>query len=324
MAGPFAHMCVVDALSRPRNLFAGLGQIGEIISFAIEKQSEFCELGCVSPDLPYLDLLEANSKGWANVMHYWKTSDMLRAGVAYFATKDLATENDDNLKALAWLFGYAAHVATDLTIHPVLAASGYPYATNPSGHRHCEMHQDAYIFRKLNAEDPSEVHYIENCGIASCHAPNDRDKLHPAIGELWRSCLAGISPTDVQIENGTSGPTSGPTPDTWFHDYTERLAEFVEQGGGFCLFFRELLVEEGLTLPASGEIDLKYITALKTPSGQPTHYDQVFASAVANVSNTWKQLAQAIAGKNEVLFALKNADLDTGEADDNQQQIFPC
>jgi hypothetical protein len=28
---------------------------------------------------------------------------------------------------------YSEHVVTDLTVHAVLAVSGYPYATNPTG-----------------------------------------------------------------------------------------------------------------------------------------------------------------------------------------------
>jgi hypothetical protein len=178
------------------------GRIGEIARYAITKNKNFCELGSVSPDLPYLDFLSGNSKGWANVMHYWKTADIIRSGVSYFAGKNL--EDGDKLRALAWFFGYAAHVATDLTVHPVLAASGYPYATNPKGHRLCELNQDAYIFRKLNSEDPDDVRYIENCGIGSCGGPNDPAKLYPAVRELWTQCLSCISPPEVHMENGTA------------------------------------------------------------------------------------------------------------------------
>jgi len=145
-------MSVVDSLCDDLEFLASTGRTGQIARFAIEEFKEFCELGSVSPDLPYLDLLHANSKGWANVMHYWKTSDIVRSGVSYFNDKNLADRNDDLLRGLAWLFGYAAHVATDLTVHAVLANSGYPYATNPTGHRMCELNQDAYIFKKLKGE----------------------------------------------------------------------------------------------------------------------------------------------------------------------------
>lgn len=67
---------------------------------------------------------------------------------------------------------------------------------------------------------------------------------------------------------------------------------------------------------------MKYITDLKTPTGQPINYDQVFDLALANVRSTWLQLCAALAAKDQKVFALKNADLDTGEADEDKKQIF--
>jgi hypothetical protein len=320
MAGAFAHMSVADSLCDEPEFLISAGRIGEIARYAITKNKNFCELGSVSPDLPYLDFLNANSKGWANVMHYWKTADIIRSGVSCFAGKNL--EDGDKLRALAWFFGYAAHVATDLTVHPVLAASGYPYATNAKGHRLCELNQDAYIFRKLNSEDPDDVRYIENCGIGSCGDPNDPAKLYPAVRELWTQCLSCISPPEVHMENGTAGPVSRPTPDVWFADYTKRVGEFVEQGGGFVLLFRDLLEKAGACLPESGEVDMKYITNLKTPTNLAVDYDTVFAMSLANVRKTWLELAAALAAPDQNVFALKNADLDTGEADDDKKQVF--
>ena len=75
MAGAFAHMSVADSLCDEPDFLLSAGRIGEIARYAITKNKNFCELGSVSPDLPYLDFLNANSKGWANVMHYWKTAD---------------------------------------------------------------------------------------------------------------------------------------------------------------------------------------------------------------------------------------------------------
>jgi hypothetical protein len=321
MAGAFAHMSVVDALCSEPEFLSTAGQFGPIARYSVTQYRNFCELGSVSPDLPFLDLLHSNSKGWGNVMHYWKTADIIRAGVSYFASKNFEQEDQDPLRALAWLFGYSAHVATDLTVHPVLVASGYPYATNPKGHRFCELHQDAYIFRKFNRQDPDDVRYIENCGIASCTDPNT-EQLHSAVNKAWLHCLSEISPSQVQLADGVQGPTDHPTPPVWFSDYTRRAAEYVEHGGGFVLFLRDLIEAEGLSLPESGKVDMKYITDLKTPNGQPTNYDAVFDKAVENVQKIWLQLAAALAARNQDVFALKNADLDTGEADDDKTQVF--
>ena len=67
---------------------------------------------------------------------------------------------------------------------------------------------------------------------------------------------------------------------------------------------------------------MKYITDLKTPSNQAVNYDEVFKMTLANVRSTWLQLCSALDAKNQNAFALKNADLDTGEADDDKKQIF--
>ena len=78
----------------------------------------------------------------------------------------------------------------------------------------------------------------------------------------------------------------------------------------------------GACLPESGEVDMKYITNLKTPTNQTVDYDTVFAMTLANVRKTWLELAPALAPGDRSVFALKNADLDTGEADDDKKQIF--
>ena len=98
-------MSAVDKVCGDLDFLGAVGQVGKIAQYALEKNLNFCELGAVSPDLPYVDLLHGNSKGWANVMHCWKTGDIARAGVAYFAKKDLGAGDPDTLRALAWLFG---------------------------------------------------------------------------------------------------------------------------------------------------------------------------------------------------------------------------
>ena len=67
---------------------------------------------------------------------------------------------------------------------------------------------------------------------------------------------------------------------------------------------------------------MKYITNLKTPTNLAVDYDTVFAMSLANVRKTWLELAAALAAPDQNVFALKNADLDTGEADDDKKQVF--
>lgn len=44
--------------------------------------------------------------------------------------------------------------------------------------------------------------------------------------------------------------------------------------------------------------------------------------ASTNVQKIWLELCASLDAKDPSVFALKNADLDTGEADDDKKQIF--
>ena len=167
-----------------------------------------------------------------------------------------------------------------------------------------------------------DVRPIEQCGIDDCCDSGDRSKIHPAVRDLWLHCLSGIVPADVHMQNGSPGPTSDPTPDAWFHAYTKRLGEFVEQGGGFPIFLHNIIEKEAATLPFFKDIERKDIDQLLTPPGQSVNYDAVFAMTLDNVRSTWRDLAIALGVPGEPVFALKNADLDTGKADDNGNQVF--
>ena len=321
MAGPFAHLMTVDRIVRTTPDL--LDEYGAKVRYVLEKHTNFCQLGAVSPDLPSIDFLHPGSRYWANIMHYWNTADVLRKGVAWFAGRDLSDPNDQ--KALAWLFGYAAHVVTDLTVHPVLAASGFPYAEQPFEHRMCEVNQDAYIFRELNGTDPETVGFIENCGIGSCCDPSDDGRVFPAVRALWLHCLADIDLAQVQMKEGAITPNVPPTPDAWFSTYTTREAEFLEHHGGFILYLRGLVDSEAISLPPIDHVNVdKYIKNLKTSSLNPTDYDTVFASAVDNVRRTWRELSASFEAHDQTLFTLNNADMDTGIVDGTETQVFPA
>lgn len=80
-------------------------------------------------------------------------------------------------KAFAWLLGYTAHVITDTTIHPVVEPKVGPYAQNKTAHRECEMHQDAYIFQRLN---------LGGVGVADLESSLERCSL--ADGSMDPAC----------------------------------------------------------------------------------------------------------------------------------------
>jgi len=93
-------------------------------------------LGAVNPDYPYLALGDSGAAAWADEMHYNHTVAMMHSGIKHI--HDIS-DNNARGKCIAWLLGYAAHVTTDVTIHPIVQLKVGPYEQNKKGHRVCEM-----------------------------------------------------------------------------------------------------------------------------------------------------------------------------------------
>ena len=77
----------------------------------------FLELGCISPDYPYLNVTSGHSKQWADAMHYTHTCQAIFVGADLVRKLPQGASKE---KCLSWLMGYAAHVITDMCIHPVV------------------------------------------------------------------------------------------------------------------------------------------------------------------------------------------------------------
>ena len=81
MAGTFAHITLVDKLCQDNDVLNGITTLTPAMRQALKLYRPFCELGAISPDAPYLQLLSGDSARWANVMHYWKTADFVRHAI---------------------------------------------------------------------------------------------------------------------------------------------------------------------------------------------------------------------------------------------------
>jgi hypothetical protein len=316
MAGTFAHITLVDSLCQNADALDSITTLLPTMKRALMQFNNFCELGAVSPDTPYLKLLSADSARWANVMHYWKTADFLRRAVPYVNALDFRLTATQ--KCFAWLFGYTAHVVTDFTIHPVINLRVGPYEQNKLQHRLCELSQDVYIFHKLGFGDVSRAEYIKRCGIDSCADVADEDKLDSAVRKLWCYCLEGFPLDSIKMKEGLPAPKSPPEPDEWFAHYVGMIDKFAEEGGKLPWLLRELVETEGLVFPQLDEVDQTFVQNLKMPDGAIANYDQVFERARQNVLTTWRDLGAAIDAGDQSLFTLANGDLDTGLTDNNQ------
>ena len=263
MPGAYTHITVVNLAREPARLGAGPG-IPREAGLALSKWFKFCELGAVSPDYPYL-ALSASANKWADLMHYHDTGAMVKVGV------DLVRRmvGTGRQKAFVWLLGYAAHVVTDATIHPVVELKVGPYAENKRRHRVCEMHHDAYIFQRLGLGEVGLSEHLSS-GILKCASAEG--VLDPAVSSAWQGMLQACHP-----EEFAGNP---PEVGAWHKGFDLIVNRIAEEGNHLLPIARHVAVDCGLTYPAADSVDrAEYIAALVTPHGV-SPYDEVFDKAI--------------------------------------------
>src|ERR1019366_5542406 len=106
MPGAFAHLTIADILAGDDNSLDAIRALTPTMKHALGFYTNFCELGAVSPDYPYLTALHTSAMAWANVMHYYQTADFIRRGVRHLCENFLDLTAPDAEPCIAWLFGY--------------------------------------------------------------------------------------------------------------------------------------------------------------------------------------------------------------------------
>lgn len=302
MPGGYAHITLVNTM---RELIDGDAAVPVNVKIATADYLNFCELGGVSPDYPYLDALNGDSPPWADAMHYDNTTAMLRAG----ASRVMAMNGARQSKCLAWLLGYAAHVVGDVTIHPIVELKVGPYEQNKQHHRICEMHQDAYIFQRLNVGKVGLAEYLDkkNNGLRACHRPGDEDRIDADVFELWNGMLADVHPGKHAL--------NAPDIDAWHRNFGGRV-DLIEEGAALPALARHVAVDAGVTYPEPDEVDrVEYINTLATPEGRLS-YGTIFDRARENIARMWSWIGEDVAAKRiNRLAGLSSWNLDTGRDD---------
>jgi hypothetical protein len=159
-------------------------------------------------------------------MHYESTGDMIKAGIDQIRNLD----GPSRQKAFSWLLGYASHVVTDVTIHPVVELEVGVYQENKGKHRICEMHQDAYIFQRLNLGEIGLAEHLDS-GIWGCCDKPDSGKLDPVIVSAWQGMLK-----TCYLDLYQSNP---PVVDNW-HGSFKFIVDKAEEGVR-CRLLRAML-----------------------------------------------------------------------------------
>lgn len=302
MSGGYTHITVAQlAIEEARSRREGL--LHDDAKRALGKWKKFCIVGAVSPDYPYLDILDSKSTAWADAMHKGHAVALLRNGVVKI--RDMA---DDNMrqKCMAWLFGFASHIATDGTIHPVVNLKVGRYEDNKPEHRRCEMSQDVYVHGKLNL-GALEFNRQISTNVNNTSDENNPDRMDQHVAQLWQDLLIGIYPG-----------LAPPKVHDW-HCAMRAMMKIGESGNVLFPFARHVAANQGLVYPAAP--DPQYIQGLKVPNGSTMDFEAIFQKAFSNVLELWGWLALSLQKRGSPLDTLTSWSLDTG-IDENNRMVY--
>lgn len=310
MAGGYAHITTVSRLSETDAL---LGLFPRKIAGGLLTHYKFMELGSVSPDYPYLgfasldSLLRSSDAAWADAMHHDRGGEMVRAGIRL--VREL--KGDTQAKCLAWLLGYAAHVGTDLTIHPMVNLMVGPYEQNKTRHRICEMSQDAYVYAQLGLGKVIDTRHLD-ATIGKCG--DGKGGLDPDVKALWAAMLRA-----VHGERDTGDLEK--RIDSWHTGFVRALSLATNSSARLFAFARHLLADGAVVYPDPP--DPQWLTNLRTPQG-PMEYTAIFERVLANVQTVWRSVGAAVLDRDEVALAAIGPDwnLDTGHAAPGGALVF--
>ncbi len=302
MSGGYTHITLVQEA-----IEEALNRRGDLLHWdakrALEKWKSFCIVGSVAPDYPYLDLLDGNSSIWADAMHKSRAVTLLRNGVV--RVRDIADTNVRQ-KCIAWLFGFAAHVATDGTIHPVVNLKVGPYEDNKTKHRRCEMSQDVYAHKRLNL-GALEFNKQISVNVDDTSDITNQDRMDMDVAQLWQDMLS-----DVYYEHD---PKLEPPKVHDWHCAMRRMMELAQSGNKLFPFARHVAANLALVYPVVPEVE--YIRHLDVPGGETMNFEALFQKALNNIVELWGLLALSLQRHESPLDTLSSWSLDTGINENN-------
>ncbi len=309
MPAPFAHMIAADNAKRQLEN-RGL----KLPRLVLNQYPQWLQAGAVGPDYPYLHhVLTGHDKSdsWAELFHYVRSGEVVRAGVKILRSGyPLAKDDKQFGRALAWLYGYASHVVLDASIHPVVRAIVGEYEQHKTEHRACEMFMDSFVYNDYFGTELDNGDWVRYLKALTDSSTGGMD---PAVASLWHAMLKEVHPSDYS--------NNPPQIDGWQKAYEIKLS-LAEHN---AIFFRHVAAEEGVFYELSSKIlpeDMtKYIEKALLPkpnkfSKETMHYKEILQFGADNVARFWTDLTAAIEGKGDPeLPGLLNWNLDKGTID---------
>lgn len=302
MAGCYTHLTVVSKII-DRKVLTSIG-FDKSLSKTLRKWSNYVKLGSISPDLPYLGL----GKKWADKFHYEKTSQIVREGLVSLFGKSI--DDVHTQKQIAWLFGYASHLLTDLYIHPVVEKKVGPYAENATMHRKCEMNQDVWILDKEMHDKLGRCEIFDNTVKTCTETGAEGYFVDATISAFWEMLIKKVYL-----------PRRSPSPRIWYFCFVTLMDKFAENPNKHLPITRETLKNLHYGYPSKPDMD--YIDNLHRPAGEHVDFYTVFNGAVEKAKEFWAQMAKALKSEDVSCFTLPDGNLDTGKLlSDSKTSIF--
>jgi len=251
MPAAFAHMIAANKAKRQLE-----DQKVKLPQLVLNEFPEWLQAGAVGPDYPYLHhLLASPSTSWADLFHYVRSGDVVRAGVKVLGSRYSSSKDEKEFqRTLAWLYGYASHVVLDASVHPVVRAIVGEYEQHKTEHRACEMFMDSFIY---NGYFGIELDNSDWVGYLKALTDPKTGGMDPPVSSLWNSMLKGVYPSDYS--------NNPPQIDGWQKAYEEKMSVAEHN----AIFFRHAAAEEGVFYELSTKIlpeDMtKYVEKVKLP-----------------------------------------------------------
>jgi hypothetical protein len=211
---------------------------------------------------------------------------------------------------MAWLFGFASHIAADGTIHPVINLKVGPYEQNKTAHRDCEMSQDVYAQSKLNMGKLDFNKQIST-NVNDASDVNDQDCMDADIAQLWHDLL-------INVYSSTNPELQSPKVNNW-HRGMREIMKIGESGNHLIPFARHIAANQGLVYPATPVAD--DIGPLQVPGNTTQEFEAIFQKALKNILELWGELALLLQNKTSPLNTQVSWSMDTG-IDEKNNMIY--
>jgi hypothetical protein len=257
MAGPFTHMLVTQWASEPRYLPHDLVQL-------LDKHQCYMLLGSVSPDLPAI-WDNVDKDGWSEKFH----RDPKTNGIILAAFEDLLSRSAADGR-LAWLFGYAAHLVTDVVVHPVVARAKQG-RNNADIHQEIEIDQDALTFFQLKTYDLKTLDFLD--WLEEVHSAPNRATFDQTM-TLWSDKVSQCYKTSADCA-------------LWYWTYVHA----VDAARWFPFKFRNFTYQPAAKISTQDKSDFFLKVPLPTATPSTGNFlDHVFDRAVHKVRERWSMM----------------------------------